>query len=215
MRACGRRLLVLGGLLLSGCSSMQVPAPVEDRDYRKAEMPRPRAPARIRVAVPPADGREQPGPRRQMPAGLASPLVPESDDARPTAPAREAARPAAPPVDRGPEAGPAVLALLHQASAYARDGDAGRASAAIERAIRIEPGNPWLWHRFAVLRLQQHDWGQALELAGKSNALAMDDSRLQLGNWRVIAAAHRGAGNHEAALRARLRIEELEQRLGP
>lgn len=113
-----------------------------------------------------------------------------------------------------PEAGPAALALLHQAREYAHNGDAGRASSALERAIRIEPENPWLWHRFAVLRLQQHNWGQALELAGKSNTLAAGDARLQVGNWRVIAAAHEGAGHRKAALKARLRVEELEQGQG-
>jgi len=103
--------------------------------------------------------------------------------------------------------------LLHQAGKYARQGDADKASSALERAIRIEPGNPWLWHRFAVLRLQQRNWGQALELAGKSNALAGRDVYLQVGNWRVIAAAHEGAGHHQAGLRAQIRAKELADEL--
>ena len=49
-------------------------------------------------------------------------------------------------------ANPAVVALLNRANAAGRG--AGNsipaAASSLERAIKIDPGNPWLWHRLAA-----------------------------------------------------------------
>ncbi len=111
----------------------------------------------------------------------------------------------APSVQGRPQAGAAVVALLDQARAEGAAGRGERAAALLERAIRIEPANPWLWHRLAVLRLQQGRWSEAAALAGRSNALAGDHARLLGGNWRVIAEARAGAGDVAGAAAARRR----------
>ncbi len=210
MRPYRQFVFVLMGLLLGACSGLRQPAPVEDRTYR----PPPELGTRD---VSEASGHAQ-GPASPVAAGGRPASGKQRQSAVPQQepepePVTRARRPGKIP-GKPPQASSAALALLQDADGYARAGDADRAASALERAIRIEPGNPWLWHRFAVLRLQQHNWGQALELAGKSNALGGDDIRLQAGNWHVIAAAHEGAGNHPAALKARLHAEELEQGLG-
>jgi tetratricopeptide (TPR) repeat protein len=81
---------------------------------------------------------------------------------------------------------PAVLALLEQAQAQASSGDAEQAAATLERALRIEPRNPWLWHRLAVLRMQQGRYEQAIEFATRSSSLANGDPQLLSGNQQVI-----------------------------
>ncbi|MCG3200433.1 MAG: hypothetical protein NFCOHLIN_00286 [Gammaproteobacteria bacterium] len=81
---------------------------------------------------------------------------------------------------------PAVVALLDEAEAYARQGDGDQAAATIERALRIEPKNPWLWHRLAVIRMQQGRYSEAIELATRSSSLANGDARLLQGNQQVI-----------------------------
>lgn len=81
---------------------------------------------------------------------------------------------------------PAVVALLDEAEAYARQGDGEQAAATIERALRIEPKNPWLWHRLAVIRMQQGRYSEAIELAMRSSSLANGDARLLQGNQQVI-----------------------------
>ena len=102
---------------------------------------------------------------------------------------------------------PAVLALLDQAKLQAQQGDGERAAATLERAIRIEPRDPWLWHRLAVLRLQQQRYRDAIDMANKSNALADDDKLLLSGNYQVIAQALAAAGDREGAERARARSQ--------
>ena len=84
---------------------------------------------------------------------------------------------------------PAVAALLRLARSQADAGHGEQAAATLERALRIEPRNPWLWHRLAVLRLQQGYWDRAAELAKKSNLLARNHRRLLTGNLEVIQAA--------------------------
>jgi tetratricopeptide (TPR) repeat protein len=100
---------------------------------------------------------------------------------------------------------PAVVALLDQAKQQAQEGEGERAAATLERAIRIEPRNPWLWHRLAVLRLQQKRYRDAIDMANKSNALADTNRRLISGNYRVIADALAAAGDREGAAEARER----------
>ncbi len=85
--------------------------------------------------------------------------------------------------------------------------------AMLERALRIEPRNPWLWHRLAVLRLQQGEWQQAIELASKSNTLSNEHPRLLMGNWQVISQALEHLEDKEGARRAKLRSEQYRQRM--
>jgi predicted Zn-dependent protease len=106
--------------------------------------------------------------------------------------------PAAPPA-----ASPAVVALLEEARQQAAAGDGEGAAASLERALRIEPKNPWLWHRLGVLRLQQGRPEEAMELAKKSNTLAAGNLYLLAGNWELIAQARQALGDAAGAVQAR------------
>lgn len=105
--------------------------------------------------------------------------------------------------DQTATAGRSALKLLETARLQAEAGQGELAAATLERAIKIEPDNPWLWHRLAVLRMQQRKWAQAIELANRSIALANGNQRLIGGNWLVISLALEGAGNKEAAIKAK------------
>lgn len=96
-----------------------------------------------------------------------------------------------------------IAALIDQANNHAAAGNTGKAIASLERALRIEPGNALLWHRFALVRLQQNDWQQAIALARKSNALALDDAPLKSQNWSIIARAYEELGEMDKAREAR------------
>lgn len=110
-----------------------------------------------------------------------------------------------------PAAGPAPMVLLTRAQALANAGKSEEAAATLERAIRIEPRNPWLWHRLAVLRLQEGQHSLAIELAKRSNVLARGNRRLLAGNWLLV-----GKGRDvEGAARARARARGYLRRGGP
>lgn len=116
--------------------------------------------------------------------------------------------PQSPP--KQPTASGAVIALLDTARQQAAAGHDEQAAASLERALRIEPKNPWLWHRLGVLRLQQGKYQAAIDLASKSNTLAAGDRRLMGGNWELIARAYSALGNTEAAERARRNARQLQ-----
>ena len=86
----------------------------------------------------------------------------------------------------------AIAGLLDGARADAAAGRLANAAASLERALRIEPKNPRLWHQLALVRLRQGDYAQAESLAARSNTWAASDAELKAANDRVIEEA-RGA----------------------
>ncbi|HIF50214.1 MAG TPA: tetratricopeptide repeat protein [Thiotrichaceae bacterium] len=96
-----------------------------------------------------------------------------------------------------------ITALLDDADLFSNKGQSEKAAATIERALRIEPKNALLWHRLAVIRMQQQQWQQAIAMARKSNALAANNKKLKSDNWAVIAAAYDNLGNKKKANEAR------------
>ncbi len=117
-------------------------------------------------------------------------------------PDRQTGEPAQPP-------SAAVVALLDTAEQRARAGNLDNAAAVLERALRLEPQNPLLWHRLATVRLQQRDFAQAASLAAKSNALAGSNRQLQASNWDTIAHAKEQLGDAAAAHAAREKARAL------
>ena len=106
---------------------------------------------------------------------------------------------------------PAVIALLDRARLDTGAGQRETASASLERALRIEPRNAWLWHELARLRLAQGQYAQAIALAQKSVSFAGLERRLQALNWRVIGNARVAQGNPSGAEQAFRHAAELEQ----
>lgn len=93
----------------------------------------------------------------------------------------------------------AVIALLDRAQFENEAGRRGAAGTSLERALRIEPRNPWLWHELAQLRLTQGQYLQAISLAKKSISFARDERRLQAMNWHLIGNARVAQGDSTGA----------------
>lgn len=106
---------------------------------------------------------------------------------------------------------PAIIALLDRSRLDAVAGQRGAAGASLERALRIEPRNAWLWHELAQLRLAQGQYAQAIAMARKSTSFAGGDRRLQAMNWRLIGNARVAQGLSLEAEQAYARATELEQ----
>ena len=141
---------------------------------------------------PPAPSRPAPGHMpehapRQPPANGAVP-----EPARPSGVMGEAAR--------------RLYLKARKASAAGHDAEA---AGLLERALRIEPRHPLLWHNLAVVRFNQGRYTQAEALARKANSLSGHDRALRARNWRLIAAALREQGKPRAASRAEARARRL------
>ncbi|MEO5343852.1 MAG: tetratricopeptide repeat protein [Gammaproteobacteria bacterium SHHR-1] len=96
-----------------------------------------------------------------------------------------------------------VLALLRSAETQERAGQLPAAAATLERALRIQPRNAVLWNQLAQVRFKQGQYARANSLAGKSNALAGDDSALRRNNWLLIARVKKAQGDEYGASEAK------------
>ena len=93
----------------------------------------------------------------------------------------------------------ASSALLQQSRSQQRAGDTNLAAATIERAIRIDPRNPWLWLELGQLQLSNGDYSQAESLGRKAMSLAIRDDSVGAASQRLIVNALYGQGRvHEA-----------------
>ena len=68
--------------------------------------------------------------------------------------------------------GQAVMSLLNQARVERDSGRPELAMAALERAQRIEPRNPFIWQQLAATHLAQSRLLEAENMAQRSNSLA-------------------------------------------
>lgn len=103
----------------------------------------------------------------------------------------------------------AVVALLDRAQTDNTAGKREAAGASLERALRIEPRNPWLWHELAQVRLDEGQYAQAITLARKSNSFAGGQHRVQAENWQLIGKARVAQGDAAGAEQAFKQAEEL------
>lgn len=88
----------------------------------------------------------------------------------------------------------AVLALLEDADRELRAGRPEQASVALERALRIEPSNPTVWHYLGLAHLDVGDHARAQVMASRSDNLAPADRVLRAYNARLVAAARQASG---------------------
>lgn len=164
--------LLVAALVICGACSNVRQAPVEDRQAPPA------------APEPAADPGSVTGPAAGRPAR-------EEEDAQweELPGSVESATTAAPAETGRFSDNPAVIALLDDTDLRVSRGDPEAAAVFVERALRLEPKNPWLWHRLAALKLEQGQWHQAAALAQKSNSLSAGRPALRRANADLIERA--------------------------
>lgn len=108
--------------------------------------------------------------------------------------------------------GPAVVSLVEQANGAAQQDRYQTATAVLERALRIEPRNAFVWARLAEMHLKAGDLQQAAATADRANSLARGNPYLEVRNWRTIAEARRAQGDHAGAQAASQKAEHSRLR---
>lgn len=215
-------LCLLLPVLLNACAVIgrrESPAPVVDPGGAQA------APGPVARSAPNSDVRQPPvavsGPRASVGAPPTSRVEAETGIAiTPYEPAETVAmvappqpipppKPKPPAPSLKPQYSPAAEALVEAADQAQKEGDLDYAVVALERALRIEPRNPWLWNRLARVRLSQGRYAEAADLAAKSNALAGSDKPLKRNNWQLVAQAKRASGDAGGARAAEAQAAQL------
>lgn len=188
----GLRLIALSllTLVVAGCASSS--------GQRDAHWPPESLPPRPQAPVPRDPMPGVPSPVQQP---LPTPIIPEAK-----------------PVTSYPQAaeeisGQAVVSLLKQARTARSAGQYDQASSALERALRIEPRNYFVWSALAGVYFDQKQYDQAESVAQKSNSLARGNVYVELENWKTIAAARQAQGDGAGAIQAQARVEQIERDL--
>jgi hypothetical protein len=149
-----------------------------------------------------------PAPSGAIPQGTGGGAPPSSEPpgekvSTPTlTPAPEVVVAHVPPPPSTPTLSPAADSLIKKAEQERQAGDYVGAAATLERALGIQPQEPYIWNRLARVRMEQGLYAQAGTLALRSNALAGDQAVLKQDNWRMIAAARRAVGDTAGAAEA-------------
>ncbi len=170
----------------------------------------PQAPSQAPTQPPPQQPRQQPPAQPSSPPQTAQTPPPPAATPEPDPPASTPAPPAPEIASAAPQPGglapagmpPAVASLAQRAEQQRQAGDSGGAAATLERALRIQPQEAYLWNRLARVRLEQGMSDSAAKLASRSNALTGDQPALKTNNWEIIATARRQAGDIEGAVEA-------------
>jgi hypothetical protein len=109
-----------------------------------------------------------------------------------------------PPV-REPVLSPASRALVGQAEKQVASKNYAVAASSIERALRIEPGNPLLWIELGKVRQAEGSYVQAENMGRKAVALSVNAPRAQAAAWQLIAESLRARGKNTEAREAEVR----------
>lgn len=129
--------------------------------------------------------------RPSAPASRPAPSIAPTPSPKPK-PAPSAAKPASGvsgSAKKGLAPTPAVAALMGDADKAEAAGQWDTAAATLERAIRMQPRNPELWYRLAVIRMEQNQPRLALDLARKSKVLAKGNPDLIQKSQALIDSA--------------------------
>lgn len=113
------------------------------------------------------------------------------------------------PIEPRLSSSPAIGSLVLAANENSQAGNVESAVASIERAIRIEPRNPSLFYKLALLKLKQSKPRLAEDLARKSVLLAAGDNQLKKHSWLLIAHAKELQKDFKGAKEARAKAESF------
>lgn len=80
----------------------------------------------------------------------------------------------------------ATAALVDQSRKQSASGEYSQAAASVERALRIEPGNPWLWLELAQIHQASGNLQQAQASAAKALSLSGPDSAAEERARKII-----------------------------
>ena len=106
-------------------------------------------------------------------------------------------------------ASPAVLALYKQAQQERAARKFDHAESSLNRALRIDPRNAFVWQALANLHLAQHQYDYAENEAQKSTSLGRGNPYVEAGNLHILADVKEAHGDAAGALQARTKADDL------
>jgi hypothetical protein len=103
----------------------------------------------------------------------------------------------------------AVISLYKQADQARAARKFDHAESALNRALRIDPRNPFVWQALANLHLSEHQYDYAENEAQKSTSLGRGNPYIEAANLRILADVREAHGDAAGALQARTQADDL------
>ncbi len=97
-----------------------------------------------------------------------------------------------PPQEYKPVTGPAA-ALYTEAEKALQSGRLAEAEMLLERALRIEPRNPYYWHTMAQVKYRQGKYRETIQFCLKADSLAGKQPQLATRNKELLQQAKKAA----------------------
>ncbi len=173
----GLALVLATMLLVSGCAPLKV------------------------IKIPPPTRHPAPAPAPApipAPAPKPAPAPAPAPAPTPTPSLLPAPEPPAPPAKT---TGPAA-SLIEAGRKQLAAGQTDQAETTLERAIRIDPRNPLVWHTMAQVQYNQDNFAKAVQFCLKANTLLPPTSSLRRANWELLADAYQHLGEKAKAQEA-------------
>jgi hypothetical protein len=147
-------------------------------------------------------------PQRSPPSGPPEPPVDTRPLPPPDVPVEPTPVPVPAPVIAEPVLSAASSALVVTAQAQLKAKNYPVAASSIERALRIEPGNPLLWIELGKVRYAEGNHVQAENMGRKAVSLSKAPQASSTA-WRLIADSLRARGKTREAQEAMLKAESF------
>ena len=103
----------------------------------------------------------------------------------------------------------ATQSLIDDAQTALENNNLHQAEMHIERAVRIEPRNPAIWHTMARIKLHKQEYAQAINFCLKSNSMIGDQKSLQKENLLLMSQAYFLMGQYDKAKFVQQQAAEL------
>lgn len=100
-----------------------------------------------------------------------------------------------PPLEYKPVTGPAA-GLYRDADRALQSGRLAESEMLLERALRIEPHNPYYWHAMAQVKYRQKKYSETVQFCLKSQSLAGKQPQLLTRNKELLQQAKKAAQSH-------------------
>jgi len=84
---------------------------------------------------------------------------------------------------------PVIQKMLARINGLLDKDNYSNATSLLERALRIDPKNPLLWHKLASVKLTEGNYAQAKQMATRSNQYVQKNAQLREKNQRIIDQA--------------------------
>ena len=111
--------------------------------------------------------------------------------------------------DKAVEIDPRIMTLVSQAESSIRNKDFSDANFKLQRALRINPKDPFVYLELSRLRFNERKYQESLGFINKGLRYTKGNLDLELDYWVLTELNYENLGNEKEAAKARAEVEKI------